>query len=135
MKELVLQRAWSDERATIGMLTVLGEMHNPIFTLENPLRLTDKDNRIPAGVYDCKPYSGTKFKNVYLVEGVPNRSTILIHWGNFERDTDGCILVGLESGMLAGEPAITHSKRAFDYLRELVQGEQFVLHVRDRSNG
>lgn len=114
---------------------MLGEPnYNPIFTLENPLRATNVDNRIPAGIYECKPYSGTKFQNVYLVEGVPGRSTILIHWGNFAKDTEGCILVGLESGVLMNEPAVMHSKKAFDYLREIVGNDKFVLHVRERAN-
>lgn len=135
MKELLLQRAWSDSRATVGMLTVLGELHDPIFTLENPLRATNVDNRIPEGHYECVPYSGTKFQNVYLVEGVPNRTAILIHWGNFEKDTDGCILVGLGAQMLSGEPAVVYSKKAFDYLKGLVGEEKFMLTIKDRFNG
>lgn len=135
MKTLILQRSWFDSRATLGMLSILGEPHDPIFTLENPLRTTSADNRIPEGHYDCVPYSGKKFQNVYLVEGVPGRSAILIHWGNFEKDTDGCILVGLGSGILSGDPAVMHSKKAFDYLRTLVGDESFMLTVKDRSNG
>jgi hypothetical protein len=59
MKQVILQRSWSDGRATLGMLSVLGESHDPIFTLENPLRATEIDSRIPAGEYICGPYSGT----------------------------------------------------------------------------
>lgn len=117
------------------MLTVLGEKHDPIFTLENPLRQTDVDSRIPEGHYDCIPYSGNKFQNVYLVEGVPNRSAILIHWGNFEKDTDGCILLGLHAGTLVAEPAVTYSRKAFDYLKSLVGDDKFTLTVKDRFNG
>lgn len=117
------------------MLSIIGQDHDPIFTLENPLRQTNQDSRIPMGIYDCKPYSGIKFQNVYLVDGVPGRSSILIHWGNFEKDTDGCILVGLESGMLNGEPAVMYSKKAFDYFKSLVGDEKFALHVKERADG
>jgi len=79
MKHVVLQRAWSDERATLGMLKILNIPHDPFFTLENPLRETTHDSRIPSGNYVCTPYSGTKFKNVYKVLGVEGRTDILMH--------------------------------------------------------
>jgi len=132
MKQVVLQRAWSDSRATIGMLSVLGETHDPIFTLENPLRLNAPDSRIPSGEYECEPYSGTKFKDVYVIKNVPHRTDILIHWGNFEKDTEGCVLIGLGSGMLDGQPAVMASKPAFSKLREIVGEEKFSLWIRER---
>ena len=134
MKQVVLQRAWSDKRATLGMLSVLGEVHDPIFTLENPLRATNVDSRIPSGEYICDPYSGTKYKDVFIVKDVPDRSAILIHWGNFEEDTEGCILVGAGSGMLAGKPAVLASKAAFAKLKGIIGSEPFNLWIKERSN-
>lgn len=49
---------------------------------------------IPPGTYECCRYSGTRFKDVFLVKDVPGRSGILIHAGNEIWDTAGCILVG-----------------------------------------
>jgi hypothetical protein len=131
MKTVLLQRAWEDERATLGMLTILEVTHNPIFTLENPLRVEDFDSRIPAGVYECVPYSGSKYKEVYLVQDVPGRTGILIHWGNFERDTLGCILVGEAANMQSGEPAVSASKIAFNRLVSHLGKEPFTLIVKD----
>jgi hypothetical protein len=131
MKQVTLQRAWSSGKATLGMLSIQGVEHDPIFTLENPLRSTPVDSRIPAGFYQCKPYSGSKFQNVYLVQGVFGREAILIHWGNFEKDTSGCILVGLESGVLQGEPAVMFSKKAFDYFHGLIGEDIFELTVKE----
>jgi len=131
MKQLILQRAWSDNRATLGMLSILDHDHDPIFTLENPLRKTHVDSRIPCGEYECEPYSGTKFKDVYILKNVPKRSYILIHWGNFEKDTEGCILLGLGSGMLEGEPSVSSSKAAFKKFRNIVGEEKFNLWIRD----
>jgi len=134
MKQVILQRAWSDERATLGMLSILGEKHNPIFTLENPLRSTDIDSRIPGGEYECGPHHSEKYPNVYEVRNVPNRTAILIHWGNFESDTTGCILVGLGSGMLEGQPAVMASKSAFKTLLDTVGDETFSLWIKERTD-
>jgi hypothetical protein len=73
------------------------------------MELPDKGNQskiscIPAGEYECtKVKSPTKNKQVgywvYLLHGVPQRSAVLIHIGNYATgvkvDTEGCILVGL----------------------------------------
>ena len=132
MKHVVLQRAWSDERATLGMIKILDHKHDPIFTLENPLRETLRDCRIFAGDYVCSPYSGTKFKDVYIVNGVPERTTILFHWGNFEEDTEGCILVGLSALMhLDGRPMVANSKLAMAEFRRVMGDEEFLLKVVD----
>lgn len=129
MKEVVIIRAWADKRVTLGMLTVKGEEHDPIFTLENPLRETDVDSRIPNGIYICVPYDGATHKKVYLVKNVPGRTAILLHTGNFESETKGCILLGDELGMFSGEPAVMDSKKAFERFRSLVGEEKFTLTI------
>jgi hypothetical protein len=113
------------------MITIRGVDHEPIFTLENPLRQTDFDSRIDAGEYICEPYSGTKFKNVYKVMDVPRREDILIHAGNKERDTEGCILLGLTAETMKEEPVVTMSKIAMDYFRDLIGPEKFKLRILD----
>lgn len=132
MKTVVLQRAWSDARATLGMLSVLGETHDPIFTLENPFRAEVRDSRIPAGEYLCEPYSGSKHKDVYIVRDVPGRTAILLHTGNFEKDTDGCILLGNGAAMSARDPMVTGSRAAFDKFKALIGREEFKLLILER---
>ena len=63
------------------------------------LELPDKDNerqisRIPAGDYEVKKRSSQKFGEHFHVTGVPGRDFILIHVGNFYKQTHGCILLG-----------------------------------------
>lgn len=128
---VILQRAWEDSRATMGMLKVLDSLHDPIYTLENPLRGTSVDSRIPAGSYICKPVSTPKFEDVYLVTNVPGRTGILFHWGNTEKDTTGCILVGLMAGMLGPNPAVKLSKDAMNLMRGLVGPNPFHLDIVD----
>ena len=144
MKQVKINRGAHLTQATIGVLTISSVAHNPIgdetihqvdhapiYTLENPKRETTKDDRIPAGEYKCVPYSGTKYKNVYHVQNVPNRSAILIHWGNTEKDTEGCILLGGRVGEIAGAPAVLDSRKCFERFRELIGQNEFTLVVED----
>ncbi|EPZ3634834.1 DUF5675 family protein, partial [Campylobacter coli] len=68
-----------------------------------------KDLRIPEGIYDLKRHSPSRFENTLrsitkkdddtminvFNEKVPFDRHILIHWGNTDKDTKGCILLGL----------------------------------------
>ena len=51
---------------------------------------------IPCGSYKVRSnYPSARFHRLMpLIEDVPNRSGILIHWGNKKEDSKGCILVG-----------------------------------------
>jgi hypothetical protein len=144
MKQVKLTRSTHLSQATIGVLTVsrvtynpIGDEtihfidHAPIFTLENPKRKTKVDDRIPAGTYTCKPFSGAKYKNVYQVMDVPGRSAILLHHGNTEADTLGCILLGNRVGEINGQPAVLDSKNCFKRFRELIGASEFTLVVED----
>ncbi len=59
---------------------------------------------------------------------VPNRDDILFHWGNFTRNTRGCILVGSyfsEDGM-----AVMDSKIAFQaFMESLSSVKEFELFI------
>lgn len=128
---VTLKRTHHLENATLGQLFV-GDINTaPIYTLENPEREAHKDSRIPAGGYRCKPFSGKKYKNVYIVENVPNRSAILLHNGNTEKDTEGCILLGNRVGELNGLPAVLDSKKCFKRFRELIGNAEFTLVIED----
>lgn len=64
---------------------------------------------------------------------VPHRSGILIHTGNFLRDTEGCILVGKESlpDTDANENRIMASRAAYDeLLKYLGETDKWELRVR-----
>lgn len=50
---------------------------------------------IPEGTYEVVKYVSEKRGNTFLLKDVPGRSDILIHKGNFKRDTLGCILPGI----------------------------------------
>lgn len=130
MIEVDLIRAFFDERATLGMLKVKGVSHDPLFTLENPWRHNLKDSSIPDGEYMCAPFSGVKYKKVYQVLDVPGRSYILFHWGNFESDTEGCILVGLGAGAIQDRPAVLNSRLGFKKFKSIIGDNEFKLNIR-----
>ena len=129
MIEVILKRAWEDHRATLGMLTIKGIQHDPFWTLENPKRDTTIDCRIPYGFYHCVPHSGLKYKNVYLVKDVPNRTDILFHSGNYERETLGCILLGSGACTFMGDPMVTESREAMKRFRSLIGDTVFDLNI------
>jgi hypothetical protein len=85
---------------------------------------------IPAGTYEVEKYSGTKYQNVWIVKDVPNRSAILIHWGNTEQNTAGCILMGMEYGKFGDKTGIIRSKEAIDKLRKILPNK-FTLEIKD----
>jgi len=87
--------------------------------LERPAaRFGDPHPCIPAGEYRVTVYQSPHFGRLMpLVEDVPGRSGIEIHWGNFVRDFEGCIGVGATRGELPdGSPTIWNSRAAFDRL-------------------
>lgn len=137
MRELTLQRKITSDQGTFGRLSGEGLS---LFSAELPWR----DNLqsiscIPAGAYECVPYTSTKYPDAFLLKDVPGRSAILIHSGNwvgdflrgFRSDSNGCILVGTGAGELMGQQAVTGSKDAMDALRIWAAGKGFRLIVRD----
>ena len=63
------------------------------------LELPDKQNqnnisRIPAGKYCCKLRHSTKYGWHIHIQDVEGRTLILAHFGNYYRDTRGCLIVG-----------------------------------------
>lgn len=95
---LLLNRFLSDSKHTIGTLTIM-DGNTPVCILKT-LELPWKGNKvnvssIPNGVYECTHEIHPTRGWVIRVHEVPNRSGVLIHMGNYLRDTNGCILPGL----------------------------------------
>lgn len=103
----------------VGMLLFNG--YPELLTFELP----DKQNQrniscIPEGVYVAErvlgvtTLGGTYISETFRLQDVPGRSGILFHIGNTEKDTQGCILLGLKLGALGGAPGVSESKIAFE---------------------
>lgn len=96
MNKVKLERFLETKQSTIGKIYI-NDKHF-CYSLELP----DKNNepfisRIPAGTYQCLPYSSKKYPDVVELQNVENRSKILIHAGNYPKDTQGCIILGYTS--------------------------------------
>jgi hypothetical protein len=120
-RRLSLLRGPSTDHGTPGVL--LREDGSRIaYTLELPWRGNRRmRSSIPPGSYPAR-YVVTEKRpaGVYLLEGVPGRSSILIHSGNvagdvekgLESDVLGCILLGRTRGTRRGQRAVLLSKPA-----------------------
>lgn len=127
MKKVIITRGFSSSQVTLGWMQIEGVAHEPLVVLENPQRATSVDSCIPKGTYLCKPHNGKKYQGVWEVCDVPGRTAILIHAGNTEKDTLGCILVGLAYSMQGLNPSILSSKAAIEKLRGMLGNDPFQL--------
>jgi Family of unknown function (DUF5675) len=122
---LTLRRSVYLPAGTLGHLSVNGEQQYS--TLEPPApQFAAAFHAIPAGTYKVVLYPSPKFGRMMpLLEGIPGRSEIEIHWGNFPEDTKGCILIGTSQSVDAeSRPAIWNTRAAFDSLFPDIEGAQ-----------
>ena len=124
---VTLKRLVENDNGTFGVL--IKDNMILCLTCEDKWRDNQKSvSCIPKGEYVVKKHNGAKFKNVWILENVPNREAILIHEGNTEDSTSGCILCGMSPGTLNGKKAILRSKEAMDMLRKTLPNN-FLLRV------
>tara|TARA_R100001143_G_scaffold48641_1_gene43516 strand:- start:1918 stop:2352 length:435 start_codon:yes stop_codon:yes gene_type:complete len=93
---LIIRDAFTD-KSTIGKLFLNGEKF--CYTLELPYLDNQRSiSCIPEGEYKVRlrtaRESATRDYLHLLVQDVDGRSYILVHIGNYPKDTKGCILVG-----------------------------------------
>lgn len=138
MVHLDLYRRWYEPDRTIGELYEHGGEFIA-FTMEPGWN--DKEfPHIDAGEYQLEPHSGPAFKDTWALVGpgvshykTPGvlRSAILLHAGNLDEETKGCILVGLGIGRLKGETAVISSQSAMSVLRKVIGKEPASLTIWD----
>lgn len=137
MHTLVLIRETESTQGTEGIIYI-PHLGMQFFTLELPW----KDNKteiscIPMGTYCVEIRQSQRFKIIYHVQNVPDRSSILIHWGNLAGDTSlglktnvkGCILLGKKRGILSGQRAVLVSKVAVREFMSLMKNSKFILEI------
>lgn len=128
--ELIVKRTTRTEKSTIGELWIDGKFF--CYTLEDKdrgLKQTDAPERIkakkvfgataiPSGRYEVKLTYSNRFKKVMpQVMNVPGFEGIRIHAGNTDKDTEGCLLVGIQKVV----DKIILSQKAFGGLLLLIK--------------
>jgi hypothetical protein len=86
----------------------------------------------PEGVYLAKwleRSASGKYKRVWHVQNVPNRSGILWHVGNLATQSMGCTLPGMRHGVLNGHTAVLASGTGLNQMRRELEQQDFLLVV------
>lgn len=133
MRTATLTRIDSSALGTFGWLRE-GELR--LRSLELPWH--DNQPRIscvPPGKYICRWHQSPSKGWVYRLDGTAPRSEILIHVGNWAGDADkgyrsdsnGCILLGCERGIINGQMGITQSRAALQALADHFVLQDFEL--------
>ncbi len=145
MMHLDLVRDVAGGKSTGGKLYVDGEF--ACYTLENPwLDNKRRISSVPEGTYDIKfrrvgrwihkarglfPDMHNAVMGMLELQDVPGRDYILIHWGNYPTDTQGCILVGNGRGV----DAVWRSQDAYQQIyppiaKALSCGQRVTLEIK-----
>jgi hypothetical protein len=115
---LKLKREDFTEDSTIGKLYINDVFH--CFTLEDKVRDTKIQNitAIPVGKYEVIISYSNRFKQMMpLLLNVPNFQGVRIHWGNYSKDTEGCILVGNTKKVNFIGNSVAQYKKLFSILK------------------
>jgi|SRR5271165_1518512 len=136
---LKLQRTAAREDGVFG--TLLDDAgHTIAFTLEHAYASGEGSfsAKIPPGGYTCKrgqhqlegmaaPFT------TFQVMDVPNHTNILLHFGNYNKDSDGCILLGEAIVPIPTQPGsdmIINSRKTWQKFMDLQTGiDEFKLTV------
>ncbi len=129
---ITVDRFKSDDDATLSKVSVDGRF--VCFGLEDEYRAekVSGETRIPAGSYRVGLRREGGFHSRYAdkfpdmhrgmlhVLNVPGFEFILVHIGNTDEDTSGCLLVGLNAVVDDGELRVTSSRLAYQKLYPMV---------------
>ncbi len=80
--------------------------------------------KIPDGVYKCVrglhrlEHMNEDFET-FEITGVTDHTNILFHWGNYNRDSSGCILLGSGMSRINGSNMLIHSRDAFNKFMQM----------------
>ena len=129
--ELKLKRVADNEDATFGVL-INGNIPFAV-TLEPAWEDNKKGiSCIPSGPYSCKRVKSPKFGDTFEILDVEERTHILFHKGNSERNTQGCVLIAEEFCRLNGKAAVLASGRGFtEFMSILKEIDEFDLIIED----
>jgi len=87
---------------------------------------------IPVQQYICKRINSPKYGITFEITNVPGRTNVLFHWGNYDNNTKGCVLVGDKKATLGYREALLNSKKTFELLIKELEGfDEFHLTIKE----
>jgi hypothetical protein len=116
---------------TFGALKIAGELF--AVTLERPWL----DNRpmvscVPPGQYHIKLTDTGHHGRCYMLQDVPGREAVLIHKGNFQSDSEGCILLGSKWCYLGSRRGVAESSITYDrFMTGMLNAPEGLLTIRE----
>ena len=119
--KILVERFDSGSDDTLGKLSIDGVFK--CFTIEDEYRAikVKHETRIPQGTYKvCFYDSPSHGKNSLMIKDVPGFQYILIHTGNTDLDSSGCLIVGKRIGTLNNKRAVLDSKTAFKEIYDII---------------
>ena len=131
MQRIVLERFSYAPDGTFGRL--IFPTGKTFFTVERPwLGNKPHESCIPDGVYVMERRrspvvertSFGAYSEGWEVTGVPERTYIMLHPGNWPHDFEGCIGVGLNYAVMHGANGVTQSRLAFAQVMDLLDGPE-----------
>lgn len=149
MMELKVERFKSNQHETIGRFYVNGK--HVCYSLEDERRevKVKSETRIPAGRYEIKlrtigehhvKYAKryTFHRGMLWLQNVPGFEYILIHIGNTDKDTAGCLLIGESYTMHQNRFTISQSAAAYERIyplvaKELTEGRKVFITIVDEA--
>lgn len=142
MYKLVIKRFEKNEHGTFGKayLHKDKECLDFFYTLEpcgEPTSESGLNRPIPFGTYNARfrysPKFSPKLNGLKLPilsnDEVSEQRLILIHQGNYKKDTQGCILLG--TGVMGDYVGISNSKVAIQNLCKLLDSNDFIVEIVD----
>jgi hypothetical protein len=134
--KLEIRRFKEIKDGTIGEFALIKDMKILVrgYTLEpagNDTVEANKDRRIPEGKYHIAWHTSTKFKRTLPVlfnQDVSKDRFILIHAGNYPKDTEGCILLGNKYD----DNGIYNSKATLEAFLAETYKENFTVEIRNK---
>ncbi len=151
--ELIVLRFSSQEDSTNGLLFERTSMGNKFlcYTLEDERRALKipGETRVPAGIYEVQLRTEGGFHNRYSkkyafhkgmlhIQDVPNFEYILIHTGNTDEHSSGCLIIGdsQENNIIISDGFVGKSVNAYKRIykpiaKALEKGERVTIQYID----
>ena len=91
--------------------------------------------KIPNGTFKCvrgphRLHNMTEDFITFEITGVEGHENLLFHWGNYNKDSEGCVLLGAADAMVGDIEMVTSSQATFKAFMASLEGvNEFTLTV------